>query len=482
MSASNCLRCLGRPSVAGASRGVVVPVFAPRTAAPFSTTAVQNALPAKPKSAEHQDRSVRVYRAGRKMTIKKKNTQDRGKPPLPGERKAFRKKIVLSNDNAFPVPWVTEMEASSLSNENKVGSIVSLPPALQDQLRATEAFQPTQTWGLFRKPSTLIRKETVELTGKMEKAVENKQTARIVLAGEKISGKSTMLLQAQSHAYLNNWIVIHFPDAQELTNGSTEYAPIPNTENPTLYMQQNYCLKLLQSIKKANEKILAKLLSVSNHNELPQNITVNQPLLSLINAAKEAEGAWSVFQALWSELNAQGVNRPPILLSMDNLPHIMKMSEYRSASFDKIHSHDLSLVRLFTEALAGNTRFPSGGAVIAATNRNNGPRIPSMELALKQRLAEQIKVVEGEEAPEPPVRDPYFKGYDDRVEKVLKTVEVMEVNKIGKREARSLMEYWAASGLLRTTVDEQVVSEKWTLGGCGVLGEMERAALLTMKI
>ncbi|KAK4173647.1 putative mitochondrial SSU ribosomal protein S23 precursor [Triangularia setosa] len=477
MSATNCLRCLGRPAVAGASRGVIVPVFAPRTA-PFSTTAVQNAMPGKPqKSMEHQDRSVRVYRAGKKMKIKKKGNLDRGKPPAPGERKAFRKKIVLSNDNALPVPWVTEMVAGSLSDRKQVGTIVSLPPVLQDQLRATEAFQPTQTWGLFRKPSTLIRQESVDLIGKMEKAVENKETARIVLTGEKISGKSTMLLQAQSHAYLNNWIVIHFPDAQELINGSTEYAPIPNTENPTLYMQQNYCLKLLQSIKKANEKIFAKLLSVSSHSELPQNITVNQPLLSLINAAKEAEGAWPVFQALWSELNAQGANRPPILLSMDNLPHIMKISEYRSASFDKIHAHDLALVKLFTDALGGNARFPSGGAVIAATNRNNGPRIPSMELALKQRLAVQNGDSEGM-----PVKDPYFKGYDERVEKVLKTVEVMEVNRIGKKEARGLMEYWAASGLLRTTVDEQAVSEKWTLGGGGVLGEMERAALLTMKI
>ncbi|KAK4205216.1 putative mitochondrial SSU ribosomal protein S23 precursor [Triangularia verruculosa] len=474
MSATNCLRCLSRPSV---SRGVVVPVFAPtRTAAAFSTTAVQNAMPSKAKSAENQDRSVKVYRAGRKMTIKKKSTTDRGKPPGPGERKAFRKKIVLSNDNALPVPWVPEMEAGSLSDPKQVGKIVSLPATLQDQLRATEAFQPTQTWGLFRKPSTLVREESVQLMGKMEKAVADKTTARIVLTGEKISGKSTMLLQAQSHAYLNGWIVIHLPDAQELTNGSTEYSPIPNTENPTLYMQQNYCLKLLQSIKKSNEKILAKLLSVSSHSELPQNITVNQPLLSLINAAKEAEGAWPVFQALWSELNAPAAaNRPPILLSLDNLPHIMKPSAYRSSAFEPIHSHDLSLVKLFVDALSGNTRFPSGGAVIAATNRNNGPRIPSMELALKQRLAAQ----KGEEVER---KDPYFKGYDERVERVLRSVEVLEVNRIGKREARSLMEYWAASGLLRTTVDEQTVSEKWTLGGGGVLGEMERAALLTMRV
>lgn len=199
----------------GASRGVVVAVLAPRTT-PFSTSAVHNAMPGKPqKSMEHQDRSVRVYRAGKRMKIKKKDNLDRGKPPAPGERKAFRKKIVLSNDNALPVPWVAEMEAGSLSDPKQIGNIVSLPPALQDQLRATEAFQPTQTWGLFRKPSTLIRQESVDLMGKMENAVENKKTARVVLTGEKISGKSTMLLQAQSHAYLNNWIVIHFPDGMK---------------------------------------------------------------------------------------------------------------------------------------------------------------------------------------------------------------------------------------------------------------------------
>jgi len=241
-------------------------------------------------------------------------------------------------------------------------------------------------------------------------------------------------------------------------------------------MQQNYVLKLLQSIKKANEKVLSKIFTVSSHPELPQNIPVNSPLLALINAAKEAEGAWSVFHALWQELTAQNANRPPILFTLDGLAHIMRISDYRSPAFELIHSHDLSFVRTFVEALQGKTNFPNGGAVIAATSRSNAPRAPSMELAISQRIAEQ------EKNPEVPKSDPYFKGYDERVESSLKTVEVLKVKGVSRPEARSVMEYWAASGLLRATVDEHQVTEKWVLSGGGVLGEMERAALLTMRI
>lgn len=274
--------------------------------------------------------------------------------------------------------------------------------------------------------------------------------------------------------------------AQELTTACTEYAPVPGTE-PAQYMQPVYVLKLIQAIKRANEKVLAKTYTVSAHPELPQNIPANTPLLALANVAKEPDAAWPVFQALWSELTAQGANRPPILLSLDGLAHVMKVSDYRSPAFELIHAHDLALVRLFADALGGGVQFPAGGAVLAATSRNNAPRAPSMELALAQREAEQAARQTGDGNKDGskagvPQRDPFFRGYDDRVEAVLRSVQVLRLGGIDKLEARALMEYWAASGMLRATVDEKTVSEKWTLAGNGVLGEMERAALLTARV
>jgi small subunit ribosomal protein S29 len=230
---------------------------------------------------------------------------------------------------------------------------------------------------------------------------------------------------------------------------------------------------MIQAIRKANSSVLTKQTTFYSHPELPQNIPINSTLLALLNAAKEPESAWVVFQAFWKELMHKGAGRPPLLFTLDGLQHIMKISDYRSPAFELIHSQDLALVRLFCDTLSGATPLPNGGAVIAATTRNNGPRTPSMELALAQREAEQSGT-------EPPKHEPYFKGYDPRSEAVLKTVKVMKLKGMSRLEARGLMEYWAASGILRATVDEKAVAAKWALSA-GVVGEMERASLLTMR-
>jgi len=239
-------------------------------------------------------------------------------------------------------------------------------------------------------------------------------------------------------------------------------------------MQNNYCLKLLQAIRKSNEKVLSRLICAHSHTDLPQNIPINSTLLQLTNSAKEPEGSWLVLQALWKELMSHAAARPPVLFALDGLPHIMKISDYRSPAFEKIHSQDLSLVRLFCDALSGSTSLPNGGAIIAATTRGNAPRSRSMDLALAQREAAQA----GSEVPQP---DPYFKGYDLRSEAVLRTVNVMKLKGLSKLEARSLMEYWAASGVLRAKCDDATVTEKWTLGGHGIVGEMERASLSSVR-
>ena len=269
------------------------------------------------------------------------------------------------------------------------------------------------------------------------------------------------------------------PIAQELTNASTDYAAIPDT-NPVQYSQQAYALRTIQALRKANEPLLSSLKTVHTHPEVAQHFPIGSPLINLANSAKEADTAWSVLNALWRELTVKGEGRRPILLALDGLAHVMRKTDYRSPAYEPIHAHDLALVRRFVDALSGSgsgsaVTLPNGGAVIAATSRGNAPRVPSMDLALDQREAEQG----GTRVPR---KDPYFKGYDDRVATPLASVQVMRIKGVSKAEARAVMEYWAASGLLRATVDEPTVTEKWTLGGNGILGEMERATLSTMRV
>lgn len=241
----------------------------------------------------------------------------------------------------------------------------------------------------------------------------------------------------------------------------------------------------MQSIRNANRSLLENHYTSRSYMELTNPVAKGANLVALIDSARESDHAWPVFNALWYELfsvkaDDTGRQRPPILFALDGLSSIMRVSDYRATNFDLIHSHDLVFVRNFVNILSGKTPLPNGGAVIAATSRNNAARNASMELAITRQLERQARVPEEELSP----RDPYSRKYDERTDQALENIglDIINVRGIGKAEARSLMEYWAASGLLRAQVDEKTVSEKWMTGGNGIIGEMERAGLLSLRL
>lgn len=271
-----------------------------------------------------------------------------------------------------------------------------------------------------------------------------------------------------------------FP-GQDLTTAATDYAPIPDT-NPQLWMQSAYALNLMKKILLANRSVLENIYTTRSYESFTNPVAEGASLVTLIESAREQDQAWPVFSALWHELvqvkaDGDGTPRPPVLLALDGLSFIMRVSDYRSQTFEPIHSHDLAIVRMFVDVLSGRQPLSNGGAAIAATCRSNAARNPSMELAIARQIARQRSA-------ELPPRDPYCRKYDERVDAALEDtgIEAIDVRGIGKAEARSLMEYWAASGLLRAQVDERIVTDKWMVGGNGIIGEMERAGLLTLRL
>ncbi|KAK8114557.1 mitochondrial ribosomal protein [Apiospora kogelbergensis] len=447
MAAANCWRCLGRPSTQRLLAPSSIPSFKnPTSVAAFTTSATFLA------KDDNQERPIEA--------------------PGPGERKAFRKRIQLSNDNALKVSGLSELEAQQLVDPTAVGQMASLPTGLVDQLRTIEAFKPTQNWGLFRSPHMLVRKDTVDFLGDMTKRIANKETVRTVIEGERGVGKSMLGLQTMAAGFMNKMVVINIPEAQDLVEARTDYSYIPRT-TPEQFSHPSYILKLLQALRSANEEVLSKEIIKLEHIHLPGNLSRNASLATLANVTKEPEFAWPVFNALWQELLQPG--RPPIMFTLDGLSHIMRISDYRSPSFNLIHAHDFALTRLFVEALGGKTHFPNGAAIVGVMTKGNWLKDKSVEKALEQARAAQAELPI-------PERDAYYSKYDERVFEALKGVEVFDVKSISKLEARSLMEYWAASGVLRMRVDEKTVSERWTLAGNGVLGELERVSLYVSRL
>ena len=99
--------------------------------------------------------------------------------------------------------------------EKYIGQMVALDGELLDQLRDSRAFKTTQNWSLFRRPATLIREETLKIAKDMQN-VEGpdgpRKVAKHLIVGERASGKSILMLQAMSMAYMKGWIVLNVPE------------------------------------------------------------------------------------------------------------------------------------------------------------------------------------------------------------------------------------------------------------------------------
>ena len=499
MASPTCWRCLSR-----ASNNVYPIIQSARTthhvlqntasSAGFSTTSWRFRVPLAPKKPG-AGRSTGPPSRGVKATFskKKKGRPDRaGKPPPQGERKALRKRIVLSNTNALEVEGMQDFSIESMLDEGSQGKVFGIPGPVVDQLRAANAFKTTQGWGLFRRPGMLVRKETLWY-GKMIEEMsreDDKKVVRRVLLGERGSGKSLMLLQAMTMAFLKRWTVINIPEgtstpisllaiiiyslstAQDLTIGHTAYTPLPRT-TPTVYAQPTYTASLLSSIARSNPHLSSLQLSQTPPASpsaplppLPPSLTLSA-LCAL--ASNDPEASPSLLSLLLSDLASPG--RPPILFCLDGLAHAMASeTAYTTPELKPIHAQDLSLLQTFSTYLSGASALPNGGMVLAATSQSNAPPLPTLAYALAAL-----------ESPASPSaqRNP-FKNYDERVLDVLdpkKGVEVQRVDGLSREEVRGLMEYWAHSGMIRQRVDGRMVGEKWAVSGGGVVGELERAVL-----
>jgi len=152
---------------------------------------------------------------------RKGHVADMGKRPAVGERRALRKRVLLTNDNALEVLSLRDVDKSNVFSEKIEGKVMGIPDLTVDALRAVEAFKPKQGWSLFRRPAVLMRKETMEL-GKLMQEVESageggaKQTIRRILTGPRMSGKSTLLLQGLMMAHIQEWVIVNLPDGMSV--------------------------------------------------------------------------------------------------------------------------------------------------------------------------------------------------------------------------------------------------------------------------
>ncbi|KAJ5082163.1 hypothetical protein N7532_011206 [Penicillium argentinense] len=489
MASAWCWSCLSR--LRPTPRAVLNPPSAiPRlTSAPFHSSAVQYAPPLKKKS---NSMTQLKYRQGQTLRRKKKKHVEKARPPAPGERKALRKRIVLSNPNALEVDGMQELSAETMIDARLRGSVLGLPVPMLDQLRAVQAFKPKQGWSIFRRPGTIMRRDTLEMGRAFDKitggdAPEKGKVIKKVLTGMKGSGKTVHLLQAMAMGFLKKWVVITIPEARDLVSGDTAYVPVEGTK-PTQYIQPGATSDLLKRTVEANREVLSGLKVSQKH----AGLSGLKPTSTLEDLAKlgfqDPAVAWPVFQALWTELTATAAApgmekdfqpRPPMLVALDGLAHWMQDSAYRDIDFKLIHAHDLVFVKHFLSLLReGQASMKNGGMVLYSTSTSNNPSIYALEVGLDQLAARQAGI--SPTSADYPSAEAYSNA-DPRVLEFFKPIEgkepQMELQTLGgltREETRGYLEYFARSGLLREPVNDHWVGEKWSMSGGGIIGELEK--------
>lgn len=220
--ASIALRSLAKARPTHISTARILPSVLPTTTA----AAAASAAPFSTGPALLASKGAHIIKGKAKRNYKKGGTPVKARTPGPGERKAFRKRVQLSNNNAVAVTGLGDLTGESIASDESKGRVLGVPDRVVDKLRALEAFRPGQSWGLFRRPHVLVRSETVQLGKMMQSAKEEKSTLKLVVNGGKVTGKSTMLLQAMSHALLNNWVVIHIPEGPSALDATPRRASL----------------------------------------------------------------------------------------------------------------------------------------------------------------------------------------------------------------------------------------------------------------
>jgi small subunit ribosomal protein S29 len=279
----------------------------------------------------------------------------------------------------------------------------------------------------------------------------------------------------------------NFDQGQDLTQGHTSYQP---DESGKLYAQPQYAANLLNTIVKANEKVLSTM-QISMKHDLPMPVQSNISLARFAElGARDPEVAHQIYVALMKELSApskpdagEGQYRAPLLLGFDAIDHAMRLSKYLDANTNPIHAHDLAIVNTFARYMTGENPLPNGGMVLAAVSESNRAASATMDFLLDTKHGVKTNWVEprfnphtGWKAEPMPKWNPYA-PFDERVGKCLESAEAHKVEGLSKSEAKGLMEYYAMSGVLRSTITERLVSEKWSVSGGGIIGELERATV-----
>lgn len=119
-----------------------------------------------------------------------------------------------------------ELTGETMVDSRLRGSVLALPVPMIDQLRAVQAFKTNQGWSIFRRPGTVLRRETLQMGRFFDnisgEGAKKGSVVKRIITGQRKTGKSVHLLQAMAMGFTKDWVVLTIPEGM-LSSPSNVY-------------------------------------------------------------------------------------------------------------------------------------------------------------------------------------------------------------------------------------------------------------------
>lgn len=267
---------------------------------------------------------------------------------------------------------------------------------------------------------------------------------------------------------------------QEYVVSQRDYVPVPKKSetDQQMYSQPQLASELLSRLAHSNTNVLKKMSLVHDHKQVLRDRKVKTLYELAMVGVNEYRIAPRIWDSVWKELTTETSDkntRPPLLIAIDGINFWMGQTKYRSSDYQFIHAHQFVLIKQLLDQLfnAQENSLPNGGMVLACTTKSNHPSPPPFDLLVDQLRAQGQGLARNDAGF--PLWDPYSKDADQHVYNLLNSAQhtrLTELNGLSRPESKGLLEHFALSGMLRESVDETSVAEKWTLSGGGIIGEL----------
>ncbi|KAF8472788.1 mitochondrial ribosomal death-associated protein 3-domain-containing protein [Kalaharituber pfeilii] len=432
-------------------------------------------------------------KGGSTLKLKRKRVVQTSRPAEHGLRRAQRKNLVLSNNNAINVPLAT-FKAQTAVTTHDVGRVFSFEGQMVDTLKTLEGFQRKQGWEFFRTPSTLVREESIEI-GRLIAWVNGEKVPLTPAAGregvpimenlvptEEVEKKNE---EGAERALMHDphWVPVggYLRPVRKPANVNVD----PKGRWAALAEESRVGRRVIHGPRGIGKSILLLQAMAWAHQRNWVVITIpNAQDLVIGHTEYEHDltsGLWlqrqytasllkRVLRANANVLKSVQLSQDHVygrdasisrreslfkLVEMGGIDPALSWDVFMDTEYKPIHAHDLALPATFISYLTGRRSFWRGLTLTATTGRS--PATPALTFALND---------------EPPT--PYAK-IDPLIAPSISGAPVLNMSILSKPQTKALMEYYRDSGLYGENVDK-TLAEKWVLSS-GIPKELRSACL-----